>query len=170
MQEEGLNVGVPAKAPTPHASVVVLQFDTPLKIEEPGVTQNADGSITLTASDARIHGEQLRFESGEHRDSLGFWTNPSDWPEWEVAVAKPGRFDVSADLASLGNSSFVFAAGTKTVKVDTVATGDYGKFQSVHLGTVEIARPGKITFAVKPLREGWQPINLRVVRLKPSER
>jgi hypothetical protein len=32
---------------------------------------------------------------------------------------------------------------------------------------VEIPSPGKVTLAVRPVKEGWHPPNLKVIRLKP---
>ena len=48
-------------------------------------------------------------------------------------------------------------------------TGDYTKFRRINLpGTLEIAAPGKITITVKPVAEGWRPINLKSLTLKPA--
>jgi hypothetical protein len=49
-----------------------------------------------------------------------------------------------------------------------VVTRDYGKFKVSKLGTVEIASPGKATLAVRPVKDGWHPLNLKAIRLKPA--
>src|SRR5439155_22753950 len=40
-----------------------------------------DGTITLHARTATIHGAQLRFEPLPHKNTLGFWTRQDDWAE-----------------------------------------------------------------------------------------
>ena len=47
------------------------------------------------------------------------------------------------------------------------ATGDYGQFKSAKLGVIEIASPGKATLAIRAVKDGWHPVNLKSVRLKP---
>ncbi len=165
---DGVSITVPTQAPDPIASVVVLKVKGALKIENPGIAQDYDGSITLAASEASIHGSQLHYESGDRRDNLGFWVDPADWADWEVKVTKAGKFDVTADIAAQGSGAFVVSTGGQSVKAKAPNTGDYGKFRNVKLGTLEIASPGKVKIAVKPEADGWQPMNLKSIRLKPA--
>ncbi len=162
----GLGLALPVAAPDAIASVVVLKIKGPLKIEQPGIAQDYDGSVALTSSEARIHGSHLQYESGHERDNLGFWTDASDWADWEVKITKPGKFEVSAEIASLGTGSFMIAAGGKSLKAQTTATGDYGKFRNLKVGALEITETGKVAISIKPVKEGWQPINLKSIRLK----
>ena len=45
------------------------------------------------------------------------------------------------------------------------ATGDYGKFQDLELGTLELPGPGRASISVRARKEDWQPFNLRKLRL-----
>ena len=47
--------------------------------------QATDGSITLMAEHADVHGVMLRYEPLPHKHTLGFWVNPNDWAHWEHA-------------------------------------------------------------------------------------
>ena len=58
-------------------------------------------------------------------------------------------------------------AGTK-LPGKAINTGDYGKFASLDLGTVEVGSPGQFSLSVKPIKAGWQPINLKSIQLKPA--
>ena len=58
--------------------------------------QAADGSITLPASTAEVHGVMLRFEPLPHKNTLGYWVRPDDWASWEFEVERPGEFAVEA--------------------------------------------------------------------------
>jgi alpha-L-fucosidase len=165
---EGIVVNVPAPAPDPICSVVVLQVKGSLEIEPPLLTQAADGSLALPAAEALLHGEMIQYESGRNRNNIGFWTNPDDWVEWQFHVTKPGKFNVIAEIAALGSGSFYVIVGSQQMKGTAPTTGDYGRFQTVNLGAVELTTTGKTSLAVKPIREGWQPMNLRAIRLTPS--
>ncbi len=165
---EGLTLSVPAAAPDPVSSTIVLQVKDPLDIVQTGLTQDYDGSAVFLASEACLHGNEIKYETGPQRDNLGFWTNPDDWADWAFLVTQPGRFEVTAEVAALEPASLEVSVGDgHSSRGQVRATGDYGKFRVAKLGVVEIASPGKATLAVRPVKEGWHPVNLKAIRLKP---
>ena len=166
---ESLTIALPAQAPDPISSTVVLKVKGPLEIEQPGLEQNVDGSILLPASEARTHGEQIRYESGHQRDNIGFWLNPEDWADWDIAVSRPGRFELAADIAAPAATSIQIAVGTQKVVGKLPATGDYGKFQEVSLGRISIASSGKATVKLQAVKEGWNAVNVKAIKLKPVQ-
>jgi alpha-L-fucosidase len=165
---DGLTIALPAAAPDPISSTIVLVIKGPLDIVQAGPAQDYDGSIVLPASEARTHGSDLKYETGHQRDNLGFWTNPSDWADWTFQVTKPGKFEVAAESSALAKASLQISLGDSQTTGAVIVTGDYGKFKVAKLGTVEIASPGKATLAVRPVKEGWHPVNLKAIRLKPA--
>jgi hypothetical protein len=124
--------------------------------------------MKLPASEAITHGSQIKYESGGGKDNLGFWTNPGDWAEWQFQITRPGRFTVSAEVAAQGSGKFTLCAGDTELAGTAPNTGDYGKFQKLELGTLEIPAAGKTTLSVKAVKEGWQPLNLKSVTLTPA--
>jgi alpha-L-fucosidase len=164
-----LVVRLPGKAPDPIASVVVLKVKGPLEIEGAVAGQAADGSIRLPASEGICHGGQIQYESGGNRENIGFWLDPKDWVEWQFVVKKPGSFAVTAEIAGLGRGRFVLGVGDKHLEAQSPATGDYGKFTTVTLGTIEIPAAGKTSLSVKAVKEGWQPFNLKSITLTPAK-
>ena len=165
---EGLTLTVPAAAPDPVSSTIVLQVKGPLEIEQPSLAQDYDGSVVLPASEARVHGSDLKYETGPQRDNLGFWTNPEDWADWTFQVTKPGKFEVSAEVAAPEKASLEISVGDSRTRGAAAATGDYGKFKVAKLGTLEIHAAGKATLAVRPVSDDWHPLNLKSIRLKPQ--
>ncbi len=166
---QGLVLSVPATAPDPVSSTVVLKVKGPLQIEQAGIVQDYDGSVVLAAGEARVHGDEIRYESGEQRDNLGFWTNPSDWADWEFTLNKPGKFDLTAEVAALERASLEVSVGEQKVRAEAPATGDYGRFRRMKLGTMEIPAIGKTTLALHAVSDGWHPLNLKSIRLTPSK-
>jgi alpha-L-fucosidase len=165
--EEGLELKVPAEVPDKISSTVVLEFEGKPEVEATMLTQQADGSLRLPATEAILHGSQIKYESGANHDNLGYWTRPSDWAEWQFRVKEPGKFKVSAEIAALGSGRFEVVAGRHQLTGTAPTTGEYGRFEKVELGTVELTSPGPASMAVKPLKEGWQPMNLRAIELTP---
>jgi hypothetical protein len=98
---------------------------------------------------------------------LGYWANPSDWVQWELELARPGRFKVTAEIAALGSGRFQVFVGDQQLDGNAPRTGDYGLFQKVDLGTVELPAAGKTNLSIRPIPDGWQPMNLRSVELVP---
>jgi alpha-L-fucosidase len=164
---EGLTISVPATAPNPVSSTIVLSIQGALEIEQPGLAQDYDGSVVLPASEAWLHGSAIKYETGHERDNIGYWTNPADWADWAFQVTRPGAFEVTAEVASLDKVSLKVSVGNSSSGGNTPATGDYGKFKVAKLGRLEIASAGKVILAVRPVEDGWHPLNLKAIRLKP---
>jgi hypothetical protein len=54
-----------------------------------------------------------------------------------------------------------------TVVVDT--TGSYETFKPQKLCTFTIDKGGTFSLSIKPVKEGWKPINLQSVALRPMK-
>ena len=166
--EDGTIILLPSTAPDKISSTIVLKFKKAPEIVSIPIYQNGDGSITLPASLARLHGSQLQYESGNGHDNIGYWFRPEDWADWEFKVKHPGKFVVTAEIAAPAMTSFELSTAGQTLRCATPVTENYTAFKSVSLGNVEISNAGKITLAVHPIKDGWQPINIKSIALKPA--
>jgi arylsulfatase A-like enzyme len=133
--------------------------------------QAADGTITLPAETADVHGVMLRFEPLPHKNTLGFWVRQDDWASWDFIVDRPGRFELEI-LQGCGNesggSSVEFAVDGSKVNATVEETGGFQQFVRRKLGTLEITKPGKHSLTVKPQsKPGPAVMDLREVRLVP---
>jgi alpha-L-fucosidase len=164
---EGVTVFVPPRNQGAISTTVVLRIQGAPQVDETLLGQSPDGSLVLPATEAVTHGEQIRYEGGESRDCIGFWTDPKDWVEWQFKVARPGKFNVTADVAAVGSGSFTVDVGAQKLEAKAPATGDYGKFQKMDLGVIELTSPGNLSLAVRAVADGWQPFNLRSITLTP---
>jgi alpha-L-fucosidase len=164
---EGVSLNLPGTAPDSVSSTIVLKVKGPLEIEQPVLAQQDDGSIVLLASEARLHGDQIKYESGRQRDNLGFWVNPAEWADWEFAITKPGRFEVAAEVAAPETASLEVDLKGQKAKASVPVTGDYGKFKWTDFGSVEISAAGRTTLSLHGVQDGWHPVNVKSIRLKP---
>ena len=143
-----------------------LAFGLPVK-------QAPEGSIVLAARDATVHGEKAKYESGNEKDNIGFWTNADDWVSWSANVTKPGTFAVEITYAAAtgsGGSEYVVAVGDRQVAGKVAVTGSWTAFKAETLGKVTIEKAGKITVSVTPkTKPGLAVMNLQSLILKPAK-
>jgi alpha-L-fucosidase len=165
---QGWVITLPAEAPDPISSTVVLQIKGAPEIEVMQIAQENDGSISLPAGEARLHGTDIRQETKGGHENIGFWTNPDEWADWQFKVATPGKFDLSAELGGPDAASFDLTVGESRLRGTMNPTGSYDEFRSAKLGVIEISSAGVQTLAVHPVKENWRPINLRSLRLAPA--
>ena len=113
-----------------------------------------------------MHGHTLQYESAGQLDNIGYWTTPDDWADWEFKLTRPGKFSLSATIAANATGDFEISIGDQTVRCSAPDTGNYVTFASVKLGTVTLLAAGKAVLAVRPIKDGWQPMNLKAIRLE----
>jgi alpha-L-fucosidase len=164
---EGAIIDVPATAPDTISSTVVLRFPGKAEVEAAAILPGPDGSINLLAGTADLHGSTIQFESGAASENIGYWLRPEDWADWEIQIEWPGKFAVSASIAAPAQTSFEVSAAGQTLRCAASATGDYTVYKTADLGFLEITAPGRVRLAVHAVKEGWQPLNLKAIRLTP---
>jgi alpha-L-fucosidase len=166
---EGVVITVPTTAPDAIASVVALKIKGAPEVGVAPIIQESDGSVRLMASEAELRGG-LQYESGGGKDNIGYWTNPADTASWTFKVDRPGQFKVMAETAAQGPGKFVVSVGASQVAGTAPDTGDYTKFKRANLtGTLDIPAAGNVTLTVRPVKEGWSPINLKSLTLTPAK-
>ena len=163
---------MPAKAPDPIASVIALEVDGPPSVEPVPVPQLADGSVTLGAGDATIHGDTAKLGALNGRENIGSWTNTKDWVSWEFVVTQPGTFNVvlnyACDPASAG-AVVAVECGDQKVETTVSPTQNGSRYRAVVLGDIKITAAGKTALAVKPTSvPHGEVMNLKSVMLRPG--
>ncbi|MBN2473628.1 MAG: alpha-L-fucosidase [Pirellulales bacterium] len=170
--DDSLSIRLPAKAPDPIDSVIVLEIEGEPNVTNPAITQSSGNALTLHARDASTHGERIRYESGSGKDNLGFWTSPEDWADWVLRITKPGTFEVEVTYAcpnvSAGSEYVIEVAGTRLAgKVQ--GTGSWTQFKTEKLGTVKLPAD-RLTLSVKAKNlVGEGVMNLQSIVLRPVE-
>jgi alpha-L-fucosidase len=165
--DSGLVLSLPLQAPDALSSTVILRLQGAPDIEATFILQDADGSVTLRASEAGLHGGTVQYEPGSDHDNIGCWTDASDWADWEFKLKEGGTFSVTAETAAQGSGSYEISVAGQTLRGEAPITGSYTKFVPVKLGTIDLSTPARIVLAVHPVKDGWQPMNLRAIRLEP---
>lgn len=134
--------------------------------------QADDGTITLPAKTADVHGTMLRYEPIPQKNTLGFWTRVDDWASWEFEIKKPGRFQLEILVGcgtGSGGSQVDFVVAGQTLNWTVKETGGFQNFVGTQLGQVTLKEPGRYTLTVKPrAKPGQAVMDLREVKLVPE--
>ncbi len=136
--------------------------------------QAADGTMTLPARTATVHGTQLRYEPMPHKDTLGFWVLAKDWASWELTVTKGGTFTVEVLQGcgkGQGGSEVEVAVGGRALTFIVEDTGHFQNFKARKIGVVTIDKPGRHVLTVKAKKKaGAAVMDLRAVTLRPMRK
>ena len=93
LQHDVLRLSLPAKAPSAHASVIVLEIDGEPKVD-PALLQQPGGTVELKANQGKIQSTgtpTLRFDA---RGVAERWTNEADSLTWDFKLIQPGAYEV----------------------------------------------------------------------------
>lgn len=164
------SITVPTQLPS--GSTVRLVTDgIPRLCEAPAVSRpGAEGTITLSARDAVVHGEKLQFEPLPHKNTVGYWVNPNDYAEWGYALDAPGEFDVEIMQGCGGHAGSDVELGFQEGAVPFVVeeTGHFQNFVWRRIGRIALKELGvqTMTLKCKKLAKG-AVMDMRQVRLIP---
>jgi len=135
--------------------------------------QAGDGTITLPARTAEVHGVMLRYEPLPHKDTLGYWVRAEDYATFEFTVKQPGEFEVEALQGcgtGLEGSDVEFSVGDQKLTLTIADTGGFQNFQPRTVGSVKITTPGRYTLTVRPKSKAKSAVmDLRQVVLRPVQ-
>ena len=165
---EGLTLSVPAAAPDPVSSTIVLKVKGALDIEQAGLAQDYDGSVVLPASEARLHGKRHQIRNRPSARQPRFLDQPRRLGRLGVQghPARQVRGHCRSRRARKGLPRGLRRRQHRpAAPPPPPATTASSRSQSS--ASLEIAAPGKVTLAVRPVKDGWHPVNLKAIRLKP---
>jgi alpha-L-fucosidase len=159
----------------PYATVIELRLAGVPKVSEaavPAVKADASGVLMLKASGAEVHGESARYEQGDGKDNIGFWTNPGDYVAWAVDVPKAGDYVVHVTYACpADNEGSKFSVGPDKGAAATGAvksTGSWTSFKEEGVGSLSL-KPGRQVLVVRATdMPRGAVMNLKCVRLVPK--
>lgn len=137
----------------------------------------ASGDIRLAAKDARVHGMKLRYEPEPYKNVLGYWTNVSDWAEWDFQIDTAGKYEVEiqqgcGDGSGGARVALEISAGpdstTSKLEFTVQETGHFQHMIQRIVGTADLpAGPARI--AIRPqTKPGPAVMDLRRIVLRPQ--
>lgn len=162
-----LAVFAPLSAPDNANSVIILQFNEPVKTGNVRLLQTSE-TQTLLAFDAKINGEGMSYGDGKaDRYYVQNWKSLTQSVEWEFRTAEKTRFEVLIKYAGGKGycGTYRIVSGNQEVK-GQVNSGEAG-IKTISLGEMEFL-PGRHTLTIAPVEIcGEQLMQLFQVDLKP---
>lgn len=165
--EDGVTIYLPSQAPDKISSTVVVKLNGAPEVITVPIVQDSDGSISLTAGQAGLHGSQIQYESGTSHDNIGYWFQTDDWADWTFKVHQPGKFKMTAEIAAPSLTSFQVSVAGQDFQLKAPLTSSFSDYATLQIGTIELPDAGDVTLAVHPVKDGWQPMNIRSIKLEP---
>ncbi len=135
------------------------------------IRPDANGNLTLSATNAELHGSQLQLETKGGVPDIGFWDKGDESVSWVAQISKAGSFKVSATVATLyADSGFVVDIGGQTIEAQAPVTGSWENFQTFDLGKIQLSKPGDLQVKVGAKDPAnWKAINLNSIQLSPAD-
>ncbi len=131
----------------------------------------ADGSLTLTAADARVEGPTIHLE--EKYKNLGFWQSADDVAIWSIELPAAGSFkvelDYACDNAAAGNA-FLLAVGSQELTGQVGGTGTWDTYRAAAIGRVELPAGARVLTFRSAGPPNGALMDLRSIRLVPASK
>ena len=160
-------IHLPATAPDPVVSVIRLQLDGPLDVDNSLPGPAPDGTIHLPLWMADIHNPGYGVEArlGEYggEPAIEDWTDYKTFLTWSFETANPGRYEIIATHVATKDGGKLKLEIGKDSTTTNLTSGE----SAVVLGSLFILTPGVNELSLRPLPDGWQPLILRTIILRP---
>jgi hypothetical protein len=178
---------LPKKAPTPYASVIVVQYKGDLNVtakwpelEERKVIKRkvpknqspnlADkkGVITLKPERAFIHGEQLTYQP--NRNNIGNWMKATEYPYWKIKLDTGGKYNVEITYGcgpDHKGQAYRVLSGESHVDSTTEDTGGIKQYKAYKLGQMSLNAGESFIYVKATSTIATALMNLKELKLTP---
>ncbi len=173
-----VELSVPASAPDPWNSVVVLEFDAALEADTALYLPASGGVVSLHVFDGRPVGTGIGFGDGKRdRDATANWNRTDSGIDWLVRLTERARFRVAVSYATAraqagtggtgGGGTFEIAFGGQKLSGRVQPTENATTFTTADVGEITL-EPGTFTIAIRPTSiAGEELMRLRRLQLTP---
>jgi alpha-L-fucosidase len=166
--ESGQVLALPAAAPDAVCSTIKVLVQGKPEMTLPTVVPGGDGIITLLPDDARLEGKQVRTELQNAISNIGYWLDPGDVVSWDLRADRDGKYAVRIETAALSAGSVLKIQGVGNLAYSVPKTANYATFEAGKVGEINLTKGTKTTLTLRPVAEGWSPVNCRKVLLVPE--
>ena len=160
-------IHLPAAAPDPVASVIRVELDGPLVVDNSPPKAASDGSVMLPLWMADIHnegyGSQARLAEDRAGPAITDWTDGRTRLVWKFETAAAGTYELVASLEVATPGAKLSVHGGKETLTAPLELGN----GPVVLGRLSVAEGGVHELKLEPVQAGWQPVILRSLVLRP---
>ncbi len=163
---DDLLIELPARAPDLVNTVIVVETRGSLEVASnmPSLT---GGKIELPADFADIHnpgyGTHALLKGSGNEARIVNWADSRVRLEWMFNTAEPGKYTVKAQVSAEDSGKLKISIGEEELEAEIQATGS--EFEETILGEIEISVTGDLIISIRPVQDGWNPVELGKVTL-----
>jgi len=163
----GKVIHVPREAPDPIASVVCVELDSPLVVDNRLPAPADDGFIRFPLWMADIHnpgyGAEARLEKFEGKTAIVDWSDYRTFLSWQFEITKSGTYEI---LATINPSESDTGLKVEIGKESFTATLEKGN-QTLVLGQISIPETGIHELKIYPVKDAWKNVIVHNLTLSP---
>ena len=173
---EGLVVTLPEQKVSEYTCAVKI---TGTDLKPVGIPQatttirsEANGSYTLGADAAELHGDQIKQEAQGGQPNIGFWDKADEWVSWKVKFRKAGHLQSQRQHRFAQWGCRVRCGGCRpAARRQGTADRRLDGVSETEVGQLNIEQPGDQTIKLRPKdAASWKAINLRFLKLTPASK
>lgn len=170
-----LSLEVPASIRDPHVTIIKLTLDGPVSGMLPGpaladhVESDVPGTLAFAPAAAHLEGG-LQAQERDGVASIGYWANPEGSATWDLGIDSPATYQIRIAAANpSAGAKLLVSVGDRTFTVEVPATASHDDYQSLDVGKITFTNAEKTTLRLAAADKGsWSPVNIRSVKLLPS--
>ncbi|WP_316793648.1 alpha-L-fucosidase [Pedobacter frigoris] len=142
----GKTIQLPADFSGPKPMVVVAEIKGAPAVFADKVNSLKDGSIVLTANNAKLNGTGgIKLKGASTHDpnrpnTIAFWTAKSDYAFWDLKIQKPGKYKVLVNYAAATNAAGTFTLNLENNTLNCVIEAGNEGFKEIEAGVIEISQ------------------------------
>ncbi|MEI9806610.1 MAG: alpha-L-fucosidase [Bacteroidota bacterium] len=176
---EGIQLKLPANAPDPVASVIVVETDGPVTALPPrAIEPGNDGKLILPALSIEPVGMIDLAVDGYATPALRFWKSTEGHLEWTADIKRTGNYEATVMYSvrsDCAGSEIELSCGDQAVRVKIPATAGSEKgwddYQLLKMGTINLSQTGPAAIKMRIIKAAgkggrYGVMNLRYVELK----
>jgi alpha-L-fucosidase len=167
-QRDGALIHLPSSAPDTAASVIRVELAGALVVDNrlprPGVDGTGDLPLWMTDIHNPGYGEEARLGIDSGSTAIVNWADPRVRLAWTFEAAVPEFCEVVATFGpTKPGGQLRLQIGKEAITAKVATDG-----KPTVLGKLRIPVAGVHELSLQPLKEGWQPLILRAISLRPG--
>jgi alpha-L-fucosidase len=163
---DDLRIGLPEQAPDPVNTVIALEIEGMPDVISNMPVQGDDGAVALPAAMADIHnrgyGTLAVLNGAGDEAHIGSWEDPGTRLEWMFSLVEAGSYRVELEYRAPEATALRLVCGDSEA---ALALPSAGAFTRLEAGTIDLLEPGELLLELRAASDGWNPLELRSLRL-----
>lgn len=167
---------IPKKLLNDIDNVIVVEYENDIKANTRQLVLNEGSATALTASNAIIYGDSLKYIFNDKWDETrGYitdnWKSKNDKMSWNYRLLEDGWFTIELEFSApeaSNASAFEISSGLAKIHSEVENTGGYYSFKKKNLGRIYLKKTNEGVLEINSTKQTTASLmNLVLIRLIP---